>query len=571
MASLDGLTLHRQVNELTRLLVGGRIDKVNQPDNDELVISVRSQGKNFRLLICASPDSCRVQLTEMKKQNPIDAPMFCMLLRKHLTGGRIVSIQQPHTDRIVRFEIESTDELYEKNRYILCCELMGRHSNIILTDAEGVISDSIKRVGLSMSQARIIMPGIKYEYPPTAKKRDPLLADTTDIEAVLHGSGRVDKLLSGAFYGTAPVVVPLMTPYAYEYAENLTPDELHRAAEAVHEKFMQVKGGETVCLVKCGEKEQFSPFVPDEGEYRIFESPSAMLDEYYNEREMREFMRRRSYDLTHAVEQKIARAQKKLAAFDEAIASEGDYDKYRVFGELVTANLYKIKSGMRSVIVENYYEVPPVMTEIPLDEALSPTKNSQRYFKLYKKAKGARDTALAMRADVAAETEYLSSVLDCISRAQSIEELDAVRAELEEQKYLRRDQKRQKKVKKQPPLRYISRDGFEILVGRNNYQNDELTFRIASAFDVWLHVKGRPGSHTVIINHTRQDVPDTTVYDAACIAAYHSSAGQSGATVEVDYTLVRYVKKPAGALPGKVIYTNQKTILAVPGITGDRK
>lgn len=569
MASLDGLTLHRQVNELKRLLTGGKIDKISQPDSDEIILSVRSQGENFRLLVSAAPDSCRIHISDIKKQNPIEAPMFCMLLRKHLTGGRIISIDQPLTDRIVRIVTENTDELYNTNRFILCCELMGRHSNIILINSDGIIAGSIKRVGLSMSQARIVMPGVKYEEPPTEKKQDPLVTSVADVEKVLENPGRIDRLMSGAYYGVAPVVCTFVTPYAAEHSENLTPELRKAVAASFYDTFTKVRDGETVYLASCGEKEQFMPFEPHEGEYREFISPSSMLEEYYRERDLREYMRRRAYSLTHAVEQKQQRAQKKLAAFEQAIASEGDYDKYRIYGELITANLHKIKAGQRSVFVDNYYEMPPVPTEIALDAALSPAKNAQRYFKLYKKAKGARDTALAMRDEVSAESEYLASVLDLITRADSTDTLDAIRAELEDMKIIRPDKKRQKKQKKLPPIRTISSDGFEILTGRNNYQNDELTFRIASSFDTWLHVKNRPGSHTVILNPDRKELPDTTLYEAACVAAKNSSAGESGAKVEVDYTLCRCVKKPAGSPPGKVIYTNQKTILAIPQGDGD--
>ncbi|MBQ9950422.1 MAG: NFACT family protein [Clostridia bacterium] len=567
MATVDGLTLCTVVKELSDSITGGRIDKINQPDRDEISISVRSGGKNHRLLICVCADSCRIQLTETKKPNPQDAPMFCMLLRKHLCGGKITQVMQPSTDRIVCIEIESTDELYNTDKYYLVCELMGKHSNIILLDSTRTVIDAIKRVGISVSQARIVMPGVRYEEPPTEKKSDPLSASESDFYEVLKKSGRADRLISSHFYGMAPVVVMQMVQKAGvpEHTESMTDEEKRRLCRMIADCVRSAYTGESVYLAQCADKQIFLPFLPACPNYTSYDSPSQMLDEYYRERDKKEFMRRRSFALEHVLKHKLERAMSKLASFDKAIANEGDFDRLRIYGELITANMHMIRPGQRSVRVENYYMTPPETVEIALDVSLSAAKNAQRYYKLYKKAKGARDTALAMRESVLAEIEYLSGVEDCIKRAESPEDLDEIRAELQEQHYMRNEHKKgQKKQKKLPPHKFMSSDGYEIYVGRNNYQNDELTFRIASPHDIWLHVKDRAGSHTVIINKDGGTVPDSTLYEAAVLAAKNSSAGEGGAKVEVDYTFRRYVKKPAGALPGKVIYTNQKTILVVP-------
>ena len=564
MAATDGLTLHKQVNELSRLLTGGKVDKINMPENDEVHITVRSQGENYRLLICAAPDKCRVQITQNKKPNPTDAPMFCMLMRKHLSGGRIKSISQPNNDRIVRIDIENVDELYNTTGYSIICELMGRHSNVFLTNADGIILGCMKNIGSLLTSERVTAIGATYTDPPTEKKQNPYEASFECIEKVLCGQGRVDKLLSNAFYGIAPVVVPYFTEYATSYSDTLTDGIRRSIAESFLWALKETDESERMYVAQAGEKDVFVPFMPRFGEYREYPSPSAMYDAYYAERDKKDFMHRRSASLLHTVETKLAREEKKLAAIILAINSEADYDKYRVYGELVTANLHRISQGQNSVIVENYYEYPPVTVEIPLDVMLSPIKNAQKYFKKYKKAKGARDTALLMHDEVTAHIEYLTSVQDCIKRADSVETLEAIYSELEAQKIVRRDKKKQKKEAKKPSFKYISTDGFEIAVGRNNVQNDELTFRTAKPNDLWLHVKDRPGSHTVVFNPERETIPDSTVYEAACIAAYHSSAGDGGAKVEVDATLCRFVKKPAGALPGKVIYTNQKTYLVIP-------
>lgn len=570
MATVDGLTLHACVMEMQGLLIGGKVDKIIQPDHDEIHMIIRNGCKNYRVLISACPDSCRAGISSIKKPAQIEAPMFCMLLRKHLTGGRLVNIEQVNTDRLIKFEIESTDELYNTDRYFLVCELMGRCSNIILLNSSGKIMDACKKIGISENQLRPIIPNVTYTEPPTAKRADPLSCHTEDIENVLNQSGRIDKLLSSAFYGIAPIVISHLLSVlniTYERSEQLSESERHNLAQNIFSFFSNVKNGIiNLCIVKIDDKEIFLPFLPNNSyEYKSFDSAGEMLDFYYIEKDKREYMRRRSSSLLHAVDLKLKRAEKKLAGFDQAISAEGDFDKYRVYGELLTANLYKIKPGQKEVTVENYYEQPMVTVTVPLDQALSPIKNAQKYFKIYKKARGAKDTAERMRTSVLAEIEYLYGIEDIINRSDSVQTLDEIRAELEENKYIRPEQgqKRKRAVKHNKPERYVSSDGYEILVGRNNYQNDELTFKIASANDIWLHVKDRPGSHTVIINPEHNQIPDTTLVEAATLAAKHSSAN-SGAKIEVDYTLCRYVKKPTGALPGKVIYTNQKTIIVIP-------
>ena len=567
MATVDGLTLHVCADELSEKLTGGRIDRITQPERDELHITVRSKGQSFRLLICARADSCRVQITGIKKENPKEAPMFCMLLRKHLTGGRITKIEQEETDRIVRIEIESEDELSNSRRFTLVCELTGRHSNIILL-SDGIIVDAVKRINSTVLQTRTVMPNTRYLPPPTEKKQNPLYATHDDIVSLLSGVGRIDRLLASAYYGVAPTIAEHIKELAgidENSAESLTPEKRTQLADVfvrIIDDIRQGKGKRV--LVKTGDKEQFLPFLPVNGyNFREFDSTEELFDEYYASRDKAESMRRRSYTLLHSVELALHRAERKLTAFDEAIAGEGDYNKLRIYGELIAANLGTISTGQREAQVVNYYEDPPVTVTIPLDESLSPNRNSQKYFKLYKKAKGAKEKAEQLREVTLEELEYLKRVEDSIKRADSSDALDEIRAELENQGVIRQRSgaKQAKKPKKQPPKRFVSEDGYEVLVGRNNVQNDELTFKTASPYDIWLHVKDRPGSHTIIINKNRGEaVPDSTLLFAAKLAAENSSAG-AGVKVEVDYTLCRHVKKPSGALPGKVIYTNQKTLV----------
>lgn len=481
--------------ELSDNLTEGKIEKIQQPEPDLMLITVRRFGENHRLLIrCAGPNA-RIHLTEQNFENPASAPMFCMLLRKHLTGARIRGVRQPNGDRILLFDMESRNELGDRADLQLIVELTGRATNLILTDSDGRIVDCMRRVPPGEHTARALLPGLRYEYPPLPA-------------GSLSGDG---KAFSGTDSGTG------------------------------------TSGRDTAADL------------PDSG-------ISAWLDARYAGREREELQRRRSQELVRTVRRTRDRQQRKLAAQSEELRRTENMETVRREAELLQANLYRVHRGDRVLECEDYYQEELPQIRIGLDPLKTPQQNLAARFREYRKLKGAREHLTGLIADGERQLDYLNSVLDELLRAESERDLDEIRTELQETGLLRRTQgKRPGKKKQKPsePLRYESRDGFEILVGRNNTQNDELTFRTARRTDLWFHVKDLHGSH-VILRCEGAAPSDEAVHCAAALAARHSQAGDGGRTA-VDYTMVRNVKKPSGALPGRVIYTDYQTVIVQVG------
>ena len=481
--------------ELSDNLTEGKIEKIQQPEPDLMLITVRRFGENHRLLIrCAGPNA-RIHLTEQIFENPASAPMFCMLLRKHLTGARIRGVRQPNGDRILLFDMESRNELGDRADLQLIVELTGRATNLILTDSDGRIVDCMRRVPPGEHTARALLPGLRYEYPPLPA-------------GSLSGDG---KAFSGTDSGTG------------------------------------TSGRDTAADL------------PDSG-------ISAWLDARYAGREREELQRRRSQELVRTVRRTRDRQQRKLAAQSEELRRTENMETVRREAELLQANLYRVHRGDRVLECEDYYQEELPQIRIGLDPLKTPQQNLAARFREYRKLKGAREHLTGLIADGERQLDYLNSVLDELLRAESERDLDEIRTELQETGLLRRTQgKRPGKKKQKPsePLRYESRDGFEILVGRNNTQNDELTFRTARRTDLWFHVKDLHGSH-VILRCEGAAPSDEAVHCAAALAARHSQAGDGGRTA-VDYTMVRNVKKPSGALPGRVIYTDYQTVIVQVG------
>ncbi|HHT86074.1 MAG TPA: fibronectin/fibrinogen-binding protein [Clostridiales bacterium] len=571
--TIDGLTLSACVKELNSTLINSRIDKINQPEAHEIVLSIRLRASNKLVIISTDAQRCRVHITDVKKPNPIDAPMFCMLLRKHLTGGRIKSVYQVNSDRIVVFEIESMSELYEVNSYKLICEIMGRQSNVILTNEQGIIIDSLRRVGISQSMTRPLLPNIEYQLPPTAKKIDPKVCAYEDFLSVLSkaAQGRADRLLSDSFYGIAPVIAGLFiekTGIDMTHIEEFTPSEKELLAKSLYEFYKSEQFTPCIIYEEVGDRlspKLMCPFVPalPERLYRRFASPSEMLNEFYSKTEKEEFIKNKSATIRNTIKRHIERLYRKKAIHEETISKEQAAERYRLFGELITANLYQIKAGQASIIVPNYYtENEPV--EIPFDVTLTPVQNANRYYKLYNKAKTAKENAIKMLKEVDEELEYLTNQLNNIDMAESLDEIREIHDELAELNYIRPQKTKSGKLIRQQRSelnihREISPDGFAVLVGKNNKQNDYITQRLAKPNDIWLHIKDFPGGH-VVIQTNDSEVPDTTLEFAARLAYKYSSQKNSGQAF-IDYTLRKYVKKPSNALPGKVYYTNYKTIL----------
>ena len=561
---MDGLTLTAVVTELKSVVIGSRIEKVQQPERDELLITIHSTaGGSCRLLISASPENGRVSLTDEKKPSPVDAPAFLMLMRKYLTGARICSLEQPFGDRIVEFGIETYSELRDIMKLTLVCEIMGRHSNIILIDGDRVVIDAIRRVNPSLSSARLVLPKVKYEYPPSKRKIDPKKASADVFFRALENAQKPANALSDGFYGLSPAVAEkLLSRLGWP---SCTVSEL---AERLKEYYVGLSPDKiSACIVTSdGRSVMTLPFEPCDGSvFTSYDSMNSAVSAFYSLRAQEESVRRRTSSCEHVIKNARAKLERKLIIFDEALSSEEEDEKYRVWGELLTANLYLLPNRSDMAVVTDWYSDPPVSVEIPLDPRISCADNAQRYFSRYRKAKLSRSHALKMRGEVEEEINYLDELLYTLSCCDGGSELNEIRQELIAGGYLKDGSARTKgganKLPPSKPYSFTSRDGAMLLVGKNNRQNDRLTMSIARPEDIWLHTKDIHGSHVII--KRSGPVTDTTLYDAAMLAAYYSKA-RGSANVPVDYTEVRYVKKPSGAKPGMVIYTHQHTVYVTP-------
>ena len=570
---MDGLTFTAVTTELIPL-IGGRIEKIQQPEKDELLLSIHAAGGSYRLLISASAENGRIMLTDERKLSPVDAPAFLMLMRKHLTGAKIDAVRQPFGDRILELELSNYSELRDEKRFVLICESMGRHSNIILTERDAsdpdkpyTIIDAIRRVPPSMSLARLILPKLEYSYPPSKQKTHPSTMTAEAFERLLCSSAEPSRTLSEAVYGLSPAVSKrLLSSLGWPEAgaRNVSVKLVNFYTDLFAGKF-------TSCVVFAEGKPLCTlPFIPKDEEYRAFATMSEAAAEFYSSRAAAESVRRRTSAYEHIIKNAIAKLEKKMGIFSEAISSDDDNEKLKLYGELLTANMYSVPSRSDKAAVLNYYSDPPETILIPLDPRLTAAENAQRYYTKYRKAKLAREHALKMQQETAGELSYLDELLYTLSCCESENELNEIRQELIAEGYLKDESSRKdrrgnvsskQKIPPSKPHCFVSRDGIQILVGKNNRQNDKLTMSIASPEDTWLHVKDVHGSHVII--KKGGSVPDTTLFDAAVLAAYYSKARGSG-SVPVDYTLVKYVKKPAGAKPGMVIYTHQHTVYVAP-------
>lgn len=567
--SMDGLSLYSAMNELNKRLAGGKIDKIQQTDKEELLLMVRSLGQTYRLLINASASDNRVQLTELKKQAPSEAPMFCMLLRKRIAGGKIVRFEQERLDRVLKISIETYNDLGDLSVFALYCELMGKHSNIILVNEKGVIVDAIKHVGLGMSSVRFVMPGLEYSAPPAQDKQDPSKASADDFSMAMCMVGMsIAKALSNAFFGLSPAVAAQLVARYTDKTEctQLSEAEREELAErlaAFYADMAQGKEKASAVLNALGETEAVYPFAIAGGGIKLYDSIGEALDSLYINSDRREWAKRHGASARKVLQNNIERCEKKLALYADALNSGEQMEKCRLYGELLTANLHSLKSGTDTAAVDNYYSDPVERIAIPLDRQLTPGENAQRYYKKYQKLKAARDMAIVQREQTLSELNYLEGQLDNLTKCTAENELSELIEELKEQGYIKRDKGGKKKMKlaASKPMHFVSSTGADIYVGKNNRQNDELTLRFASPNDIWMHTKNIPGSHVIVKGASEQDT--ATMTEAALLAAYYSRA-RGSENVAVDYTPRKYVKKPAGAKPGMVIYTTNKTAYVTP-------
>ncbi|MCL1964707.1 MAG: NFACT family protein [Firmicutes bacterium] len=565
---MDGLMLSYIVRELTEKLTGSRVDRVLQPEKDELHLLLRGQSGTYRLLLCASANNARVHLTNAAKPNPTEPPMFCMLLRKQLQGGRVQAVSQVAGDRVVEIAFQCADEMGERVRRDLVCEIMGRHSNLILRDAQGRILDAIHHVGANISRVREVKPGLLYTPPPAQAKLDPARATAGQLQAALEsGAAKLDKALAEILMGFGRESSREVA-YRLTGQEGARLDPAGRAALAgpLHALLSELPafGPGVLLMDENGEAADVFPFAQqrfDPARQRPFpEGPSAAMDAFYTLRDKRERLAQKTAALARSIRANIERCENRLAIHEEALAADSRMEEARVCGELLTANLHLLGKARGQAEVTDYYTGKARV--IALDPRLSPAQNAQRFFWQYRKLRAAQIYAKEQVHKIRGEIEMLASQLDDLRKCEEPLALDEIRAELVRSGHLRAAHTRGKARKMPPsePMRVISSDGILIRVGRNSVQNDRLTLS-AHGDALWLHAKDMAGSH-VVVDHTGE-VPEKTLWEAAHLAAWFSRGVGSG-QVPVDYTRRRHVRKPSGAAAGFVVYTNQKTLYVTP-------
>ena len=558
---LDAIYLSALTAELKDKLVGGRIDKVQQPERDMLLLSLRAKGENLRLLLAAGTGNARVHLTESSFENPAEPPMFCMLLRKHLVGAHITAVYQPDYERLLIIELEGHDEMGFASQKKLVAEMIGRSANVILVDGEGRIVDCMRRMDFGGDAQRRMLPGMIYRLPPKQEKPPLLETDSAQRKTMIAGSDRqqsLDKWLLSSFAGLSPLVCRELAHRCGGSYDTL-PELLDAFADSV-----QAGDLRPTILYEEGKPRDFS-FMPisqygSSVSCREEESFSKLLDSFYSQRDRAEQQRRRSHQLFKTVRTIRDRIQRKLASQTEELRRTEDRDEVRKTAELVTANIYRIKKGDRTLECVDYYDPECPVIRIALDPLKTPQQNAAALFKEYNKLKAARAHLTGLIEEGERQLDYLNSVLELLSLSETEKDISDIRRELIATGYLRKQGgSKADRSKGQAPWRFVTDDGFEVLAGRSNVQNDELTTKTGRRTDYWFHTQHLHGSH-VILRCNGLEPTELAVAQAAVIAAYYSQ-GREGGKVPVDYTMLRFVRKPSGALPGKVIYTDYKTIM----------
>lgn len=581
--ALDGAFLRHLKQEIEARALDARVDKIYQPNKEEIVIAMRTKEENFRILFSARANSPRVHFSKEKIENPKQPPMLCMLLRKRLASARLVSVEQPRLERLLMFTFDTVNELGDHVPLHLIMEVMGRYSNVIITDENNKVIDALKRVDAEMSSERLVLPGVSYQLPPPQDKLCMLDVGSAEILArlkALPGDAKLNKALLTVLQGVSPVVcreVEFLTGLGAECSiRTMTEGQWDRLAfylDRLIEMVRSCSGTPQTAKNKEGKPLDFSFYsltqygtaatVSEAGSF------SELLDAFYGEKDRRERMRVREQDLLRLLTNAEDRLTRKIAHQREELAACADREKLRICGDLINANLYAIEKGAASADLMNFYDPECKNLTVHLDPALSASANAQKYYKEYRKAKTAEEKLAEQITMAQHEVEYIDSVFDELSRAQTEKDLDEIRGELREQGYLRQLHGKNATTAKRAaekagePLRFVTTDGFTVLVGRNNRQNDWLTMKKAGNNDIWFHTKNIPGSHTILLTENQQPT-ELALAEAAALAALHSSAKQSS-QIPVDYTQVRYVSKPAGAKPGKVIYVQYQTLFINPG------
>lgn len=571
--ALDGITLGLIKKELESYIIGAKVEKIHQPLKNELVFIFRTRNGAYRLFFSCDGQSPRVHLTRYSPENPKVPPMLCMLFRKRLVGAVLKSIRQVRNDRILIFDFDGTTEIGDKTEYHLICEIMAQKSNIILCDKDYVILDAVKRVDETKSSVREILPGLKYEQPPFQEKSDLLNDNLTEIsKKICNSSGKMlSKAILDRVEGISPIVareIAYRTVFGDKQCDMLSSLENERLYNELQNIKNEIIGKSLPQMLLREDNTPFDFSFTDIRQYgnslikKNYDTYSELLDDFSFERDRQLRVKRRAADLFKILNNAVERTARKINNRRAELEKSENREILRIYAELITANQYKLTEKSSEYVVDNYYDNNNSIT-IPANPALTAQQNAQKYYKEYKKAANAEKMLHDLIEEGEQELVYLDSVIDNLSRAYTDKEISEIREEIEKGGYIKsKHGTKGKKEKPLPPLEFLSSDGFKILVGRNNVQNDVLTLKTAKNYDMWLHVQKQSGSHTIIVSD-KKEISETAIYEAACLAAYHSKSADSS-SVAVDYTLVKNVKKPNGAKPGKVIYNTYNTVYVTP-------
>jgi predicted ribosome quality control (RQC) complex YloA/Tae2 family protein len=572
--ALDGIYLYSLVNDLQKSILNSKIDKINQPEKDEIILTMRKDRSNIKLLISASPRFARIHLTSSVKPNPIKAPMYLMVLRKYILGGRIISLTQKDDDRIIIMEIENRDELGFDSVYSLIIEIMGRHSNITLVrNRDHKVMESIKHITPDINSFRVLYPGVNYVYPPSSTKLSPFSTTYEDFSSYISKNSIVfdanfysncftgiSKLLSSElYYNTIEVNNSPTRPEIYENFKNFTENLQKNISYNIYTNKIGILK-DFYCLKLKTLEEEFSTL--------SYDDPNTLMDAFYVKKDKQDRLQNKSVDLQKLVHTNIERCNKKARILKETLAECEEKEAFRIKGDLLTSYIYTIKKGDKECTLLNFYnENEEEYIKIKLNETKTPSENIQFYYKKYNKLKTSEEYAKVQLEKNLQEIDYLNSVLTNILNADDYSEIEEIKNELIETGYVRfrKNNKTSKKVKTSKPLHFVSSDGIDIYVGKNNLQNDYLSLKFANKNHLWLHAKDIPGSHVII---SAFEVPDKTLEEAAIIAGFYSK-GKDSLKVPVDYTKVKELKKPNGSKPGMVIYHTNKTIIINPSNFND--
>lgn len=570
--ALDGITVSSIVKELKENLIGSRIDKIHQPEKDEIILNIRGFGVSYKLLLTANSTSPRIHFTDITKKNPLEAPIFCMVLRKHIANGKILNVKQIEFDRIIEIYIEALNEMGDMSSKKLIIEMMGKHSNIILVDQNNVILDSIKRINFQKSSVREVLPGKNYITPPN-QKENPIDLDKNKWDSVLNENTELDisTFITKNYMG---ISFNLIDSICNEIEKSrvistLTTKEKEQIYINFNKLLENVKNRNYINYIVYNKENNPQDFHSIELiQYKninkkTYESVSNMLETFYKEKDLTYRINQKTYDIKKIVQNAIDRCKNKKRIYDKTLKNIENRDALKIKGELITANIYNLEKGMENFKAQNYNDENLSEIIIELDKNLTPVENAQKYYKKYNKYKR---TFLALQEQIKQNEEeqfYLETVMNNINNCIDENDIEGIRNELFQSGFIKK-RKNKKKQKSQPlkPLHYVSENGFNIYVGKNNIQNDELTLKFAKNTDYWFHTKDIAGSHVILKTDGKEPKEEDLIY-AAKLCAYYSKAKDSS-NVPVDYTYKKYVKKINGAKPGMVIYTNNKTLYVTP-------